>query len=485
MKENDVRIQVKENQKEKIFLEQLAKSIASSDEFNRVVCALAPFLVQRWAGRNVFKKAVARAVAKSIQKSFSEKRKSAIEEKYISEVEFARAALVELPELVNGILGAMMPVVKNFSGFSDEEKEKIVSLFFESIEFSKVAEFLNELLKTASSMHQSNPHFFADTFAPIVASFIENVDFGELKELVENLSDDAELLTRRINEKLWEYPAKVICMLSLIPSVANILIRVATETIIPINRLAPDLLTDVVFSLVKEVDVRRVGMLVNQLSELVRKIHTGSALLGEPGKPQIPRVAHRLMEDFLSAVDSASVLKAMDLFDEIRNMIAMSFVDAAEKHPKLVQGMHQRKFRSISSNLRLYARQLDLLESRIDCEKMGLLFVQGIGEIDPQEIASIINRVCMLVNKAKEAEPGIVRDFISQIIASVDYREMGQTLRGLIEDGIEALRPVAGEIMPPLVRGFAELLLQEDGSGEMDDAVNKLRKVLMGKEVAR
>ncbi len=484
-KDNNDRIMANENAREQIFLEHLAKSVASSEEFDRIVRALVPFLVQRWAGRNILKKAVARPVAKSIQKSFSENNKSAIADELCASPDFTKAALKEVPALANKILGFIMLMVKNISELPGEEKADVVASFVGSLEVSRAAEFINDLLKITGDIHRTNPHFFADTLAPAIASLIETADFGELKEAIENSADDAELLARKINEKLWEYPAKVICLLSLVPTLANILIRAATETIAPINRLAPDLLTDVVFSLANDVDGARIGTLVNECAELVRKLHTGNALLGEPGKPQLPRVVQKIAEDILSAIDSASVLKAMNMLEEMRTMVHMSFADAAEKHPDLVKGMYRQKFHSLNSRLRHLTRQLDFLEMNLDDDESAQFLSQGIAEVDPQEVASIINHACALFNRARESNSAVVRDALSQITASLDYQEMGRALRGFIEDAVDALRPVAGEIMPPLVRGFAELLSEDDGSDEMRDALEAFRNAILGKEVAR
>ena len=51
----------------------------------------------------------------------------------------------------------------------------------------------------------------------------------------------------------------------------------------------PDLLADIVISFLKELDGAAVAELGNELTEIVRKIHTGSALLGEPGRSPAPR----------------------------------------------------------------------------------------------------------------------------------------------------------------------------------------------------
>jgi len=116
---------------------------------------------------------------------------------------------------------------------------------------------------------------YAESLRPIVRELVENIDFGEVKEAAEFHRENIGDAVAMINEELWRYPAKVICLLSLLPAAANMTVSAAKETLMPINKLAPDLLADVVFSLVDDVDGKNIGELINELSELVRKIRTG------------------------------------------------------------------------------------------------------------------------------------------------------------------------------------------------------------------
>jgi hypothetical protein len=97
-----------------------------------------------------------------------------------------------------------------------------------------------------------------------------------------------------INEELWRYPAKVVCILSMLPTLSNTALKGLRETAAPLNRMAPDLLADVVISLIRNVDAKEISGIVNELAELVRKIHTGSALIGEPGKPALPELFEKI-----------------------------------------------------------------------------------------------------------------------------------------------------------------------------------------------
>jgi len=88
---------------------------------------------------------------------------------------------------------------------------------------------------------------YAESLRPIVRELVEKIDFGELKEAADFHQENIAAAVMMINEELWRYPAKVICLLSLVPAVVNMGVSTAKESLVPINNLAPDLLADVVF----------------------------------------------------------------------------------------------------------------------------------------------------------------------------------------------------------------------------------------------
>ena len=324
----------------------------------------------------------------------------------------------------------------------------------------------------------------AESLRPIFRELIEHIDFGEIKEAVDSSSDDITAVMRMANEEMWRYPAKVICLLSLLPAAVNMTVSAAKETLTPINRLAPDLLGDVVLSLIDDIDGKKLGMLINELGELVRKIHTGSALLGEPGKPQLPNTLSRLTRETMSTVDINLLLKARTLVTEIKEVSLKAFIDLLEHSPELSSEFFQNHFLSIVTFIRNWSRKADAFERLFSDEDIAREFAKGMGEIDAQEVANTISRLCAIVNRVRAVTPGVIRNTLSQAINSVDAYEIGETARWFTEDVVESLKPVASEVLPPLIRGIADLLRPDPsgGSGEIEDALAYLKSAINSKE---
>ena len=175
----------------------------------------------------------------------------------------------------------------------------------------------------------------------------------------------------------------------------------------------------------------------------------------------------------------------MDLLSDIKHMMFLSFADAVEKKPELVRGLLRSRFRFSMRSIKRISRTLELLESSLQDDESVDVLSNAVQDIDPQELASLVERACVLFNRMREAKPEVFRNAASQWASSVDPYEAARAVEGIVEDVVEALRPIAPQVMPPLVRGFADLLSEDDGTGEMESALEKLRKALLGKEVMR
>jgi hypothetical protein len=276
----------------------------------------------------------------------------------------------------------------------------------------------------------------------------------------------------------------MVCLLSLIPSLGNIMVRSLVKTTAPINKLAPDLLTDVIISLAKEIDGKNIGMLVNQLCELVRKVHTGSALLGEKGSHALPAGITRVTASVMDAVDIPLLLKAQAMLREIAGIVRASFIDILEAHPEYAVDFFQSHFRSLVALVRTWSLKADAFERLFTGDDIAREFARGMGELDAQEMASTAGRLCALFNQVRQMTPGTIRNFLSQFFNALDGSTTGETARWLVDDLVQSMMPLAPEILPPVINGIADLIAPEgEISPEMRDACVRLRNAFNGMEV--
>jgi len=384
--------------------------------------------------------------------------------------------VVKTPAARNLVMSVVHAALKDWSGDSK----------FREHMSANVEKIIDNVLSRSDQDESRNTDdvSYAESLRPAVRQLIEHIDFGEIKEAADFHRDNIEAVMKMANEELWRYPAKVICLLSLLPAAVNMSLSATRETLIPINRLAPDLLADVVFSLVDDIDGKNIGMLINELSELVRKIHTGSTLLGEPGKPQLPNALNRLTSEAMSTVDINLLLKSRKLLAEIKEVSLKAFIDQLEQSPELSREFFQDHFLSIVAFIRNWSRKADAFERLFSEEDIAREFARGMGEIDAQEVANTISMLCGIVNRVRVVTPGVIRNTLSQAINAVDADEAGETVRWLSEDIVESLKPVASEVLPPVIRGIADLLRPDpdNGSGEIQEALAYFKNAINVKE---
>lgn len=463
------------------FYEKFAEALTETPEFRRMVKALAPQAVKVWAGKSRLKKVLSAPVVKSIEKGFTvaEDETSPIADLMIDE-EFLLAASKEVPVIFNSVMNAFDSAVAGLNSQPEDYKARILKDAACCIDFKNPGRIVTGIAALINSLHESNPEFFNEALRPGIADFIESTDFGELKEAMAGSGEDFSALIKTLNEELWRYPAKVVLLLSFVPMILNMLLVAVRESLSPMNRLAPDLLSDVVQSLIKDVDTETVGNVINELSELVRKIHTGSALLGEPGKPALPSLISGLSRDTLDSVDVELFFKSGNLLSDMKEMMYPHFISLLEDNPGLAREFLRSQGRSLLSLISRWNQKTEAFEIIFTDEELAEEMKNFAAQIDPQEAGAAISRIAGILNRINENSPGIMKDTISGIINSIDSYEAGEFMRRVSSDMAEAAKPLASEIAPPLIRGIADLI-KNDESGEIRDAVNYLRNALDGK----
>jgi hypothetical protein len=314
--------------------------------------------------------------------------------------------------------------------------------------------------------------------------FIETVDFGELKEALDRSFARSGPYIQMINEELWRYPAKVVCILSMLPALSNTALRGVRETAAPLNRMAPDLLADVVISLIRDVDAKEISGIVNEIAELVRKIHTGSALIGEPGRPALPELFEKLSSEVTESIDLALFLKASLMLGEIRGQLDSAIAGAVNSNPELMKEKLGREFRKSASSATAIERILDAVERAFSDEELEALISGGLAELDFQELASTVSRFCELTNRIYEINPDLIKGLLSQFFSSLDSVEAAETVGLIAGDIAESVKPAAPVLLPPIIKAVGDIIssARAENPEEMNEALDYLNRSLKAKE---
>ena len=468
-------------------LNAILRDVLETREVRQLLITVVPEFLNVWAGRSWWKKILSKMVGISVDKQLS-RPDDVFENNEIAALfdneNFFRNLTDQMPDIINGIFDALAAGARSVESMPTEDKKKLFEDLLIHTGEGRTGEMLTRCARTLVDIHTVNPEFLAHTLEPGINKWLESMDFAEIKEALEDSQQGTLSLVRMINDAVWQYPSKVIGIFSLLPSIANIAAGATEITVGKLNGLPPDLLTDVIIALLKEIDGKAVVGLVNEVNEIGRKLHTGSALLGEPGAPQLPKVLADIMEEVVSQTDATIFWKGRIGLAEIKAAFDEALSNAAAQHPDFLRLGMSRGPELTNIRLRARNRRLSRLESLDDIELSDLLTL-SLSTVDVQEVAELINNYLRLANRLRELEPEICTEFVNQFVNAVDPYEIGEAVKLVFGEMRDELRPVARSVVPGLVEWVCDVLQPEDDEYE-DDATRAretLRTLLMAEEV--
>ncbi len=380
-----------------------------------------------------------------------------------------------LPDIINGLFDVIVTMTKTIEELPTEEKLEIFGDVIAKISTGQTGELITRGCRIINDLHKADPEFFTNNMEPGLKKWVESVDFGEIREMFDNSAEDSRAFIRMANDVLWQHPAKMVMLLSLLPSLVNLLTDTLDVSVGKLNELPPDMLTDVVLSFAKEINSSSVAGVLNQLREIVRKIHTGSALLGEPGAPQLPKVLSNMIEAIVDQTDPITLWKAKIALAEIGASIGQSMTEAVNskpnlKHLSMIKGPEITNIRLKSLNQKLVAWEA------VDDEEMAKSMAQHLAAYDVQELAEVANNALRLINRLGDEKPAIFTEFASQLANAVDDYELAESAKRFFNGVSKELRPIARAVVPGLVTWICDVIQPNDD--EYEDDAAKARNAL-------
>lgn len=448
------------------------RKLLHTREVRQLLGNILPEVLSVYAGKNRFKKFIARLVGKHLEKSLT--RPGDIFEpaelrQLFQDEAFVEKCIAPLPDLIGGMLEILDTATATIEGLETGDKKILFGDFLSRLAAGRTGSLITRGCRILNDIHRDDPEFFTRTLEPGFRKWIESVDFGEIKEMVESSAGDTRAFVKMANDVLWEYPAKVVLLLSLIPSAVNLLVDALDISTGRLNDLPPDLLTDVILSFIREIESRPIAGLINQLTEIVRKIHTGSALLGEPGAPQLPRVISGKIDEIAGGIDPIILWKAKTALAETGATIDRAVSDAINRNPALLRiGMIQGP-EIANIRIRTKNRNLAFWET-LDDEEAAKLKSQNLAAYDVQELAEVVNNLLRLFNRVGDRKPELFPEIVRQFTDALDGYELAEAARRVFSEGGESMRPAARAMVPQLVLWVADILKASDDEYEDDAA---------------
>ncbi len=308
--------------------------------------------------------------------------------------------------------------------------------------------------------------------------FIVNTDFGEIKEMVDRSEGNVIQNINVAIECIWKYPAKVGSILATLVSAGNISLKSLSLIVGSLlDNLGPDLTADILLSVVRELNGREIGKLVNTLSELLRRLHTGSYLLARGGKPLFEIYLTNFLKDAVSEINPEIFTKARVALAEDAETIAKSLAEVMGENEKMLFASLAAYSSLKNPKIRAKAVKLNLYENSIQ-EKFVEAAAIGIADLDTQVMADNFNASLRIMNNIHEASPDLFATLLRGFADSVDEDELQKTVRWLVPEVVNTFKTLAPATMPLLINGFCDMV-KSDQSEEARKAIENLRSVIL------
>ena len=467
-----------------VFPEDMLPKILQTKEFEKILHILIPEVLNRWAGTSIVKRIVSRPVKSHILKSFT--RSNGDAPSLFKDPDLTCNLLESIPTLLDIVIKSLHEVCETIEALPSRDKEEIFGKILSRMNGAETGAAFTSAMRIVNEIHNTHPTFLADHFKDTLEKWVESVDFGEIKDFADNSWPDVLALVKNANDALWNYPAKPVLLAALTPGVVNLALGVSQDTIERFNNSPPDLLADVLLSMLRELDGRQIGLLVNELTEFARKSHTGSGLIGDLSSPKFPDDLLRLLEETLNTIDVERLWKGLDAIRDGRDSVNKVWVELLKDHPDLVVEFLNRYPSTLNAGINGMNRKAALVEALPE-EEVAEAAEKGISALNISDLADTINMLCMTANRIRKQKPDVITSMISQFANSVDLFELEDTLKWLAKDVLDGLKPVGRLVAPQIVLMLSEWLAPDENDNEYDEetekALNALQLRLAGREV--
>jgi hypothetical protein len=344
-----------------------------------------------------------------------------------------------------------------------------------------VGRLLTVWAKKVNSDHATNTVFHNGTRGDAIHSFLKNTDFGEIREMVEG-SDPYVLKTlEAFNEQLWKYPAKVGSLLGTLLAAVNTCIRCIREVLRPIEKsVGPDLLADMILSLLKGLNAKETANLVNAVSEFIRRLHTGNFLLAKAGKPLFQVYLTSLYKEAILNIDPVLIRKAKIALAEDKEAMAHALSDALSENPTLLLELVSAFGATKTPLVKGVSRKVRLYEE-VEQDALAEAISRGLSDLDTYEIAEVINGFLRVINQVHESRPEVFSNIAHSIADSMDAEEVRAAAQWVIPEFFNAARPILTAAMPQLINSLCTMLSPDGDAGEdrHREAMGNLKAVLL------
>jgi len=473
---------------ENASLAGFAAEAAKTPEIRNLLKALLSGVLHGWGDKGVIRPELARHARRILARQHVKSGQTTVHPDLVDLLQHPEVVAYirnQLPVFTSRLLDLTDLVTASFENADQAQQKALFNQLAATLDTDKTGRILASIAGTLDRLHKSDPTLFADKTVQILKQVLAQLDFGELKSVFANSESDLIALGKKINDLLFEYPAKLILMLSFIPGISNHLLVYGEDLLKRFNALPADILADLLISFFKETDARTAGQLINNLAEFIHQVHTGSALTGDGGMPQFSVELARKTRAALEEVDTELLFKAANALVDGHETLLTSLYGAAGEDPEFPAYALKHRVAKINAKNRLARQKLDLFEN-LSGEEAAAAISAGLSEWNAYEFAELINAVCAAANNLQRQSPDVVKHIVTEFVNTLDLYEIEETVTWLSRDLTQTFQPVLQTVLPVVIKDVISCLTTDTDANDRDIAEmrTRLRQFIMNEDLS-
>ena len=399
--------------------------------------------------------------------------------------EHIEALVNTLPQLMHTLSSICLSAAGSIESLPLHRKKKLFEALFADTSGETDQKLFPIFVRIGEEIYKSDPLFFSSQISPLIEKWISQTDFGEVKSLLDASREDVAALFGNIIKTIFDYPAKLVALLSNVPEIVNLLLSLVNQMLEQFNEMPPDIFTDLLLSIFKQIDATLIGQIFTRSSEVVRQLHTGSTLIGEMDAPQFTMDLKEKIRDFMAEIDPALTIKARNALIDGRETVTSLLIEAVESRPELLNLWLSQLAAKRNANIRLFNRKIQVLGTLPEEEAVSALSA-GLSNWNAYDLAQTVNEIAGMLNRINAFKPGVIQALVTEFMNTLDRYELEESLDWIFRDMGKAARPLFRMTVPLIVReiqGFFEPGEEDDGYDDaMDETLVRLKSLLLPKE---
>jgi hypothetical protein len=440
------------------------KRLFETKEFRSFAAEAAPALLDLWAGNRAICGILSRAAARRIKSGLLAKDAPRLSDLF-SDPEILGELLKDAAPMIPGLARRLSEVFSALEKLSPKAQAELVSEFLECAGIPDAGRLITELLRLLNRLWDEDPAFFTARLAEALKGMVRQTDFGEIREALDKSRQGLAAVTRQVLDELFAYPGKVLILLSFIPDAAAGAIELLRGFLRHLNELPPDLVCDIAASYCERLDPAAIADMANQVAEIIRKLQTGSGLLGGVGAPRLSTLFSNLIGRLYDDIDKEVLFKAAGAANEIRAAWHEAEVSGRMRNPDLMAGIAASRAKAFSYKMKALSRSFAADEDMAPQEQ-EVLAEAVLASLDLSDAAEAVNSAFRRILFLWDRRPELCGKVLVEGIEAID----GRSLFSLVDRVLDAAGPSLTEKFSPIMELIEERLSRSPDHGGKDDA---------------